>query len=73
MQKMWPETNELLYSMESLEIDAVPEDTSNGQVGKPLAHNYSVYLPKIKLCTKQVTLPLSVIKRLNCLAPQKKL
>ncbi|OWK51357.1 Receptor-interacting serine/threonine-protein kinase 1 [Lonchura striata] len=35
LKKMWPETNELLYSMESLEIDAVPEDTSNGQVDQP--------------------------------------
>ncbi|RLW04477.1 hypothetical protein DV515_00005771 [Chloebia gouldiae] len=35
LKKMWPETNELLYSMESLEIDAVPEDTSNGQIDQP--------------------------------------
>lgn len=64
---MWPESNELLHSMESLQIDAVP-DNSNGQTGKSLAHNY-VHLPKIKLCTKQVTLPLRVIKRLNYSAP----
>lgn len=70
---MRPESNELLHSMESLQIDAVPEDTSNGQIGKSLAHNYSVYLPKIELCTKQVTLPLRVIKRLNYSPLQKEL
>ncbi|NWY64523.1 RIPK1 kinase, partial [Erithacus rubecula] len=35
LKKMWPESNELLNSMESLQIDAVPEDTSNGQVDQP--------------------------------------
>ncbi|NXB94247.1 RIPK1 kinase, partial [Vidua chalybeata] len=35
LKKMWPETNELLHSMESLQIDAVPEDTSNGQADQP--------------------------------------
>lgn len=70
---MQPESNELLHSMESLQIDAVQGDTSNGQVGKSLARNYSVYLPKIKLSTKQVTLPLRVMKRLNYSAPQKEL
>ncbi|NXN77486.1 RIPK1 kinase, partial [Bombycilla garrulus] len=35
LKKMWPESNELLHSMESLQIDAVPEDTSNGQVDQP--------------------------------------
>ncbi|XP_068054653.1 receptor-interacting serine/threonine-protein kinase 1 [Anomalospiza imberbis] len=35
LKKMLPETNELLHSMESLQIDAVPEDTSNGQVDQP--------------------------------------
>lgn len=73
MQEMWPESNELLHSMESLQIDAVPQDTSNGQVGKSLGHNYSVYLPKIKLYTKQVTSAIRVFKRLNYSAPQKEL
>ncbi|NXM14446.1 RIPK1 kinase, partial [Ploceus nigricollis] len=35
LKKMRPESNELLHSMESLQIDAVPEDTSNGQVDQP--------------------------------------
>ncbi|NWH40687.1 RIPK1 kinase, partial [Chloropsis hardwickii] len=35
LKKMQPESNELLHSMESLQIDAVPEDTSNGQVDQP--------------------------------------
>ncbi|NWT66354.1 RIPK1 kinase, partial [Prunella himalayana] len=35
LKKMWPESNELLHSMESLQIDAVPEYTSNGQVDQP--------------------------------------
>ncbi|NXI85131.1 RIPK1 kinase, partial [Rhipidura dahli] len=35
LKKMWPESNELLNRMESLQIDAVPEDTSNGQVDQP--------------------------------------
>ncbi|NXO70193.1 RIPK1 kinase, partial [Phainopepla nitens] len=35
LKKMWPESNELLHSMESLQIDAVPEDTSSGQVDQP--------------------------------------
>ncbi|NXR19215.1 RIPK1 kinase, partial [Cinclus mexicanus] len=35
LKKMWPQSNELLHSMESLQIDAVPEDTSNGQVDQP--------------------------------------
>ncbi|NXH41614.1 RIPK1 kinase, partial [Dicaeum eximium] len=35
LKKMWPESNELLHRMESLQIDAVPEDTSNGQADQP--------------------------------------
>ncbi|XP_050826496.1 receptor-interacting serine/threonine-protein kinase 1 isoform X2 [Serinus canaria] len=35
LKKMEPEPNELLHSMESLQIDAVPADTSNGQVDQP--------------------------------------
>ncbi|NXO88570.1 RIPK1 kinase, partial [Certhia brachydactyla] len=35
LKKMWPDSNELLHRMESLQIDAVPEDTSNGQVDQP--------------------------------------
>ncbi|NWY91258.1 RIPK1 kinase, partial [Loxia curvirostra] len=35
LKKMQPEPNELLHSMESLQIDAVPADTSNGQVDQP--------------------------------------
>uniref|UniRef100_A0A8C5T316 Receptor interacting serine/threonine kinase 1 n=1 Tax=Malurus cyaneus samueli TaxID=2593467 RepID=A0A8C5T316_9PASS len=35
LKKMWPESNELLNRMESLQIDAVPEDTSNGQTDQP--------------------------------------
>ncbi|NWI44775.1 RIPK1 kinase, partial [Picathartes gymnocephalus] len=35
LKKMWPESNDLLHRMESLQIDAVPEDTSNGQVDQP--------------------------------------
>ncbi|NWW15751.1 RIPK1 kinase, partial [Falcunculus frontatus] len=35
LKEMWPESNELLSSMESLQIDAVPEDTSSGQVDQP--------------------------------------
>ncbi|NXQ57121.1 RIPK1 kinase, partial [Anthoscopus minutus] len=35
LKKMWPESNELLHRMESLQIDAVPEDTSNGHVDQP--------------------------------------
>ncbi|NXY23600.1 RIPK1 kinase, partial [Atrichornis clamosus] len=35
LKKMWPESNELLNRMESLQIDAVPDDTSNGQVDQP--------------------------------------
>ncbi|NXF09021.1 RIPK1 kinase, partial [Smithornis capensis] len=31
LKKMWPMSNELLDRMESLQIDAVPEDTSNDQ------------------------------------------
>ncbi|NXA12282.1 RIPK1 kinase, partial [Sapayoa aenigma] len=31
LKKMWPKSNELLDRMESLQIDAVPEDTSNDQ------------------------------------------
>ncbi|NXB37381.1 RIPK1 kinase, partial [Eulacestoma nigropectus] len=34
LKKMWPESDEL-NRMESLQIDAVPEDTSNGQVDQP--------------------------------------
>ncbi|XP_010218890.1 PREDICTED: receptor-interacting serine/threonine-protein kinase 1-like, partial [Tinamus guttatus] len=32
LQKMWPEPNELLTRMQSLQIDAVAEGSSNGQV-----------------------------------------
>lgn len=46
---MWPESNELLNRMQSLQIDAVAEDASNGQVGKSLAHRYSVYSAKDKV------------------------
>ncbi|NWW35107.1 RIPK1 kinase, partial [Panurus biarmicus] len=35
LKEMWPESNELLHSMESLQIDAVPEDSSNGQIDQP--------------------------------------
>ncbi|XP_076186579.1 receptor-interacting serine/threonine-protein kinase 1 isoform X2 [Aptenodytes patagonicus] len=35
LKKMWPESNELLNRMQSLQIDAVAEDTSNGQVDQP--------------------------------------
>ncbi|XP_014796222.1 PREDICTED: receptor-interacting serine/threonine-protein kinase 1 [Calidris pugnax] len=35
LKQMWPESNELLNSMQSLQIDAVAEDTSNGQVDQP--------------------------------------
>ncbi|NXC60440.1 RIPK1 kinase, partial [Aleadryas rufinucha] len=35
LKETWSESNELLNSMESLQIDAVPEDTSNGQVDQP--------------------------------------
>ncbi|XP_041331399.1 receptor-interacting serine/threonine-protein kinase 1 isoform X2 [Pyrgilauda ruficollis] len=35
LKKMQPKSNELLHSMESLQIDAVPEDSSNGQVDQP--------------------------------------
>lgn len=35
LKKMQPESKELLHSMESLQIDAVPADTSNGQVDQP--------------------------------------
>ncbi|NXX33028.1 RIPK1 kinase, partial [Nicator chloris] len=35
LKEMWPESNELVHSMESLQIDAVPEDTSNGQADQP--------------------------------------
>ncbi|NXL74262.1 RIPK1 kinase, partial [Leptocoma aspasia] len=35
LKKMWPKSNELLHCMESLQIDAVPEDTSNGQADQP--------------------------------------
>lgn len=38
--------------MESLQIDAVPDDTSNGQVGKSLVRNYSVYFAKDKIVYK---------------------
>ncbi|NXR75186.1 RIPK1 kinase, partial [Pycnonotus jocosus] len=34
LKEMWPESNELLHSMESLQIDAVP-DTSNSQIDQP--------------------------------------
>ncbi|NXF80349.1 RIPK1 kinase, partial [Sclerurus mexicanus] len=32
LKKTWPTSNELLNRMESLQIDTVPEDTSNGEV-----------------------------------------
>ncbi|XP_074940239.1 receptor-interacting serine/threonine-protein kinase 1 [Phalacrocorax aristotelis] len=35
LKKMWPDSNELLNRMQSLQIDAVAEDTSNGQVDQP--------------------------------------
>ncbi|NWV11027.1 RIPK1 kinase, partial [Ptilonorhynchus violaceus] len=35
LKEVWPEQNELLNRMESLQIDAVPEDTSNGQADQP--------------------------------------
>ncbi|KAM3679752.1 receptor-interacting serine/threonine-protein kinase 1 [Ammospiza maritima maritima] len=35
LKKMQPESNELLHSMESLQIDAAPADSSNGQVDQP--------------------------------------
>ncbi|KFU92077.1 Receptor-interacting serine/threonine-protein kinase 1, partial [Chaetura pelagica] len=35
LKKMWPESNELLNRMQSLQIDAVAGDTSNGQVDPP--------------------------------------
>uniref|UniRef100_A0A8C3R089 Receptor interacting serine/threonine kinase 1 n=1 Tax=Cyanoderma ruficeps TaxID=181631 RepID=A0A8C3R089_9PASS len=35
LKEMRPEPNELLHRMESLQIDAVPEDTSNGQIDQP--------------------------------------
>ncbi|NXG55044.1 RIPK1 kinase, partial [Hemiprocne comata] len=35
LKKMWPESNELLNRMQSLQIDAVADDTSNGQVDPP--------------------------------------
>ncbi|XP_068252673.1 receptor-interacting serine/threonine-protein kinase 1 [Nyctibius grandis] len=35
LKKMWPESNELLNRMQSLQIDAVAEETSNGQVDQP--------------------------------------
>ncbi|NWX83722.1 RIPK1 kinase, partial [Nothoprocta pentlandii] len=35
LQKMWPEPNELLTRMQSLQVDAVAEGSSNGQVDQP--------------------------------------
>ncbi|NXU38390.1 RIPK1 kinase, partial [Drymodes brunneopygia] len=35
LKKLCPESNELLHRMDSLQIDAVPEDNSNGQVDQP--------------------------------------
>ncbi|XP_054140806.1 receptor-interacting serine/threonine-protein kinase 1 isoform X2 [Melozone crissalis] len=35
LKKMQPESNELLHSMESLQIDAAAADSSNGQVDQP--------------------------------------
>ncbi|NXA79154.1 RIPK1 kinase, partial [Thryothorus ludovicianus] len=35
LKKTQPESNELLQRMESLQVDAVPEDVSNGQVDQP--------------------------------------
>ncbi|XP_028940009.1 receptor-interacting serine/threonine-protein kinase 1 [Antrostomus carolinensis] len=35
LKKMWPESNELLNRMQSLQIDAVAEGTSNGQIDQP--------------------------------------
>lgn len=72
MQKMWPESNELLNRMESFQIDAVPDDTSNGQVGKSLACNYSVYFAKDKIVYKASNLTIKG-KRLNYSASQKEL
>ncbi|NXS97009.1 RIPK1 kinase, partial [Jacana jacana] len=35
LKKMWPESNELENRMQSLQIDAVAEDISNGQIDQP--------------------------------------
>ncbi|NWH64411.1 RIPK1 kinase, partial [Geococcyx californianus] len=35
LKKIWPESNELLNRMQSLQIDAVAEDASSGQVDQP--------------------------------------
>ncbi|NWU96511.1 RIPK1 kinase, partial [Upupa epops] len=35
LKKMWPEPNEVLRRMQSLQIDAVAEDTSNGRMDEP--------------------------------------
>ncbi|XP_052553535.1 receptor-interacting serine/threonine-protein kinase 1 [Tympanuchus pallidicinctus] len=35
MEEMWPESEELLQRMKSLQIDAVVVDTSNGQIDQP--------------------------------------
>uniref|UniRef100_A0A8B9T169 Receptor interacting serine/threonine kinase 1 n=1 Tax=Anas platyrhynchos TaxID=8839 RepID=A0A8B9T169_ANAPL len=35
IKKVWPEPNELLQRMQSLQIDAVAEDPSNGQIDQP--------------------------------------
>ncbi|NXF86598.1 RIPK1 kinase, partial [Eubucco bourcierii] len=35
LKKMWPETNEVLHRMQSLQIDAVAEDATNGQIDQP--------------------------------------
>ncbi|NXB01299.1 RIPK1 kinase, partial [Cnemophilus loriae] len=35
LKEMQPESNELLRRMDSLQIDAVPADTSNGQIDQP--------------------------------------
>lgn len=63
MQEMWPESEELLQRMKSLQIDAVVVDTSNGQIGKcsKSLNQRSIYSAKDKgcPCTKRVMLPLS--------------
>ncbi|NXN28515.1 RIPK1 kinase, partial [Nycticryphes semicollaris] len=35
LKEMWPESNELLNRMQSLQIDAVAEDSSSGQIDQP--------------------------------------
>ncbi|NXH11398.1 RIPK1 kinase, partial [Bucco capensis] len=45
LQKAWPESEELLEGMQSLQIDAVPEDASNGQVDQPNSLHSSQGVP----------------------------